>query len=180
MFAVIRTGGKQYRVAPGDIIRVERTPATDGVVEFNDILAVSGQEGQAARPQNGASVTGTVMEEGRADKILVFHYKRKKQYKKLRGHRQPFTAVRITEIAFDGQKFSAPELPKPQPKAAKPRVKPAAAEGEHEAEAAASAKKPKAKAAAHKAPAKHAAAAHKKAAPKKAAHKAAPKKGKKK
>jgi hypothetical protein len=54
--------------------------------------------------------------------VLVFHYKRKKQYKKLAGHRQPFTAVRITEIAFDGQKFSAPDLPKkePKPKKAKP------------------------------------------------------------
>ena len=52
------------------------------------------------------------MEQGRGAKILVFHYKRKKQYKKLRGHRQGYTAVRITEIAFDGQKFTAPELPK--------------------------------------------------------------------
>ena len=67
-------------------------------------------------------MTGEVVEQGRAAKILVFHYKRKKQYKKLRGHRQGYTAVRITEIAFDGQKFTAPELPK---KEAKPKkVKP--------------------------------------------------------
>jgi large subunit ribosomal protein L21 len=52
---------------------------------------------------------GSVVEEGRGDKIVVFHFKRKKQYKKLQGHRQPFTAVRITEIAFDGQKFTAPD-----------------------------------------------------------------------
>ena len=63
-------------------------------------------------------MTGEVVEQGRGAKILVFHYKRKKQYKKLRGHRQGYTAVRITEIAFDGQKFTAPELPK---KEAKPK-----------------------------------------------------------
>src|SRR5260221_6975325 len=118
MYAVIRAGGKQYRVAPGDVIRVEKSPATEGKVEFRDVLAVSGQEGQIGLPQGEASVVGTVVQEGRAEKILVFHYKRKKQYKKLRGHRQAFTAVRITEIAFDGQRFTAPELEK---KVAKPR-----------------------------------------------------------
>src|SRR5579864_1664908 len=132
MYAVIRAGGKQYRVAPGDVIRVEKLgTGTEGEVEFNDVLAVSGAEGEIARPQSQARVVGQVVEEGRADKILVFHYKRKKQYKKLRGHRQPFTAVRITEIAFDGQSFTAPELPK---KEAKPKKKaaPAAATGEGE------------------------------------------------
>src|SRR6266851_3172072 len=113
MYAVIRTGGKQYRVAPGDVIRVEsQGDGTDGKVEFSDVLAVSGEPGQIGRPQSEARVVGEIVEQGRGDKILVFHYKRKKQYKKLRGHRQPFTAVRITEIAFDGQKFSAPELSK--------------------------------------------------------------------
>jgi large subunit ribosomal protein L21 len=116
MYAVIRSGGKQYRVAPGDVIRVERTPASDGNVEFGDILAISGDVGQIGRPNGDARVVGRVVEEGRADKVLVFHYKRKKQYKKLRGHRQGFTAVRITEIAFDGQRFTAPEEEKRQPK----------------------------------------------------------------
>ena len=115
MYAVIRAGGKQYRVAPGDVIRVEKTPVEGGRVEFSDVLAVSASDGQIARP-SGGRVVGQVVEVGRGDKVLVFHYKRKKQYKKLRGHRQPFTAVRITEIAFDGQKFSAPELPKKEPK----------------------------------------------------------------
>ena len=119
MYAVIRTGGKQYRVAPGDVIRVESQGAsTESAVEFNDVLAVSGDEGQIGKPAE-ARVVGEVVEQGRSPKVLVFHYKRKKQYKKLRGHRQPFTAVRITEIAFDGQKFTAPELPKKQPKAKK-------------------------------------------------------------
>ena len=154
MYAVIRAGGKQYRVAPGDVIRVEKTGTGGANVEFSDVLAVSGAEGEIARPQSEARVVGEVVEEGRADKILVFHYKRKKQYKKLRGHRQPFTAVRITEIAFDGQKFTAPELPKKEPKA---KAKPAAEAGE-----AAEAKSP----------------AKKKAAKKSAAKKAAPKKKK--
>ena len=114
MYAVIRAGGKQYRVAPGDVIRVEKLPAENGNVEFTDVLAVSGEPGQIAKPESGARVVGTVVEEGRGDKILVFHFKRKKQYKKLQGHRQPFTAVRISEIAFNGQTFKAPELPKKQ------------------------------------------------------------------
>ena len=120
MYAVIRAGGKQYRVAPGDVIRVETLgTGTDGHVEFPDVLAVSAGEGQVGKPQGEARVVGQVMEEGRGAKILVFHYKRKKQYKKLRGHRQGYTAVRITEIAFDGQSFKAPELPKKEPKPVK-------------------------------------------------------------
>jgi large subunit ribosomal protein L21 len=157
MYAVIRAGGKQYRVAPGDVIRVEsQGTGTDGQIEFSDVLAVSAGDGQIGKPQSGALVTGDVVEQGREKKILVFHYKRKKQYKKLRGHRQGYTAVRITEIAFDGQKFTAPELPK---KVAKPK-KVAPVETEKLAEAKA-----------HKAPAKKKAAAKKsvakKAAPKK-------------
>src|SRR5438132_9755216 len=126
MYAVIRAGGKQYRVAPGDVIRVEKLgTGTDGQVEFPDVLAVSAEDGQIGTPQSEARVIGNVVEEGRSPKILVFHYKRKKQYKKLRGHRQAFTAVRITEIAFDGQSFKAPELPK---KEAKPKKVKAAEE----------------------------------------------------
>jgi large subunit ribosomal protein L21 len=127
MYAVIRAGGKQYRVAPGDVIRVEKLAddqRQDGNVQFSDVLLVSGAEGEANRPQSEASVTGRVLGEGRGDKVLVFHYKRKKQYKKMFGHRQPFTAVRITEIAFGGQRFTAPEEPerKPRPKKAKPEA----------------------------------------------------------
>jgi large subunit ribosomal protein L21 len=126
MYAVIRAGGKQYRVAPGDVIRVETQVDKDGMVEFGDVLAVSAEAGSIVPAGSGASVTGEVLEQGRGEKILVFHYKRKKQYKKLRGHRQNYSAVRITEIAFDGQSFKAPELPKKEKK-----VK-AAHEGEHE------------------------------------------------
>ena len=140
MYAVIRAGGKQYRVAPGDVVRLEtQSSEKNGKVEFGDVLAVSAGNGQIARAQ-GALVTGEVLNEGRAKKILVFHYKKKKQYKKIAGHRQPFSSVRITEIAFDGQKFTAPELPK---KEAKPK-KEAATEPKAEAKAAKPAAKKKA------------------------------------
>ena len=116
MYAVIRAGGKQYRVAPGDVIRVEKMGGANGNVEFTDVLAVSGNQGEVGRPQGDARVTAEVLGETKGEKVLVFHYKRKKQYKKLQGHRQQYTAVRITEIAFDGQSFKAPERPKAEPK----------------------------------------------------------------
>jgi large subunit ribosomal protein L21 len=106
MYAVIRTGGKQYRVAPGDVVKIERVGSEDQTVEFSDVLAVSGEAGSIAKPAS-AKVTAEVLGEGRGDKILVFHYKRKKQYKKLRGHRQDFTEVRIRSIEADGKTYSA-------------------------------------------------------------------------
>ncbi|MEY2413523.1 MAG: large subunit ribosomal protein [Acidobacteriaceae bacterium] len=162
MYAVIRAGGKQYRVAPGDVIRVENQgDGTDGNIVFNDVIAMSDGEGQIGRPESDASVIGQVVEQGRAKKILVFHYKRKKQYKKLRGHRQGYTAVRITEIGYNGKKFSAPELPK---KEAKPE-KPAAEEVEKpvvHAQAKPAKSHTKKKAVAKKAPAKKSAPKKKK------------------
>jgi large subunit ribosomal protein L21 len=109
MYAVIRAGGKQYRVAPGDVIRVEKLAGDQQQVEFGDVLAVSASQGELGKPQGEARVVGQIVDQVRGDKVLVFHYKRKKQYKKLQGHRQQYTAVRITEIAFDGQSFKAPE-----------------------------------------------------------------------
>ncbi len=108
MYAVIRAGGKQYRVAPGDIIRVEKQATGTGNLEF-ELLAV-GDNGKISRPEGEARVTGEILGEGRERKILVFHYKKKKQYKKLNGHRQPFTTVRVTEISSGGQTHSAPPL----------------------------------------------------------------------
>ena len=152
MYAVIRAGGKQYKVAPGDVIRVEKVSGTDGQVEFGDVLAVSAEAGSIVRPGSEARVTGEVVEQGRGAKVLVFHYKRKKQYKKLRGHRQDYSAVRITEIAFDGQSFKAPDLPKKEKKVKKA----AAAHQEETHEAKASSAKPAKKKATKKAPAKKA------------------------
>ena len=106
MYAVIRTGGKQYRVAPGDVLKIERVGSGDATVEFSDVLAVSGEPGTLAKPST-AKVTAEVLGEGRGDKVLVFHFKRKKQYKKLRGHRQDFTQVRIKAIEADGVTYDA-------------------------------------------------------------------------
>ena len=106
MYAVIRTGGKQYRVAPGDVVKIESIPYEDQTVEFSDVLAVSGEPGTVAKPAT-AKVTAEVLGDGRANKILVFHLKRKKQYKKLQGHRQNFTEVRIKSIVADGVTYTA-------------------------------------------------------------------------
>jgi large subunit ribosomal protein L21 len=111
MYAVIRTGGKQYRVAPGDVVKIESVISQDNgdqakTVEFNDIIALSGEPGTVARPAT-AKVTAEVLGEGRGEKILVFHLKRKKQYKKLQGHRQNFTEVRIKAIEADGVTYTA-------------------------------------------------------------------------
>jgi large subunit ribosomal protein L21 len=141
MYAVIRAGGKQYKVAPGDVIRVEKVGTDNGHVKFSDVLAVSGEPGKVGKPDGEALVTGEVVEQGRGAKILVFHYKKKKQYKKLRGHRQDYSSVRITEIAFGGQSFKAPDLPKKEKKVKK------AAEAHEEAHMAAEAKPAKKKSA---------------------------------
>ena len=105
MYAVIRTGGKQYRVAPGDVVKIETVPGAE-TVEFSDVLAVSGETGSIAKPSS-AKVTAEVVGQGRGDKILVFHLKRKKQYKKLQGHRQNFTEIRIKAIEADGKTYTA-------------------------------------------------------------------------
>ena len=105
MYAVIRTGGKQYRVAPGDVVKIESV--TGGpTVEFSDVLAVSGEPGTVKKPAK-AKVTAEVVGQGRGEKVLVFHFKRKKQYKKLQGHRQNFTEVRIDSIEADGVTYAA-------------------------------------------------------------------------
>ena len=107
MYAVIRTGGKQYRVAPGDVVKIEsvRVGQQDGRVQRRS-GRFSGEPGSVAKPSS-AKVTAEVVGEGRGDKILVFHLKRKKQYKKMQGHRQNFTEVRIKAIEADGVTYTA-------------------------------------------------------------------------
>lgn len=100
-YAVIRTGGKQYRVAPGDVIRIEKLDREAGAeVEFNEVLATS--DGSAVRIGtplvDGASVKAQVVSQGRAKKILVYKKKRRKNYRRRQGHRQYFTAVKVTQI----------------------------------------------------------------------------------
>ena len=107
MYAVIRTGGKQYRVAPGDVLKVEKIAHQNGAVEFSEVLAISGEAGKFETELSSAKVTGTVVGEGRGEKILVFKFKRKKQYKRMQGHRQAFTEIKIGEISVNGKSFTA-------------------------------------------------------------------------
>src|SRR5689334_7428532 len=98
MYAIIETGGKQYRVSPGDNIRVETLPGeVDSAVEFSRVLAVSKDSGEvlAGEQAGSAKVTGTITSNGRAAKVTVFKFKRKKQYKRTIGHRQNYTEVKI-------------------------------------------------------------------------------------
>ena len=100
MYAVIQSGGKQYRVTPGQTVRLERLEGEGGkAIELGNVLMVEdGGNVQSGAALQNAKVEATVLENGRAKKILVFHKKRKKQYRKMRGHRQDFTAVRIDKI----------------------------------------------------------------------------------
>ena len=102
MHAVFRTGGKQYRVAEGDIFAVERLPGEKGeTITFDDVLAVgTGSTIKVGSPTvAGAKVEATILAQGRAKKVIVFKFKRRKGYKRTKGHRQYFTRVRITSIA---------------------------------------------------------------------------------
>ncbi len=101
MYAVIETGGKQYRVAPGDVIKIETISGEVGsTVEFDRVLAVmnDSNELRSGSDLGGVKVTGTIGASGRGDKIIVFKFKRKKQYKRTIGHRQNFTTVTVNEI----------------------------------------------------------------------------------
>ena len=107
MYAIVETGGKQYRVAPGDMLRVEKLA---GDVGSEVELPVKASFKDGGELVSGGTVKATILGNDRAAKILVFKFKRKKQYKKLIGHRQQFTAVRITGIEFNGEKASVPAL----------------------------------------------------------------------
>ncbi len=101
MYAVIMNGGKQYRVAEGEVVQFEKLGVDSGAsVEFKDVLLVKTDEktyiGQPL--VEGATVQGVVQENGHADTVLVFKYKKKKQYRRTRGHRQQYSAVRIEKI----------------------------------------------------------------------------------
>lgn len=103
MYAIIATGGKQYRVQEGETIRIEKLEVEAGqTIEFDQILAVSGDQG--AKIGNpvvaGAAVKATVVEHGKGKKVIVFKYKSKKDSRKKRGHRQPYTAVKIESITM--------------------------------------------------------------------------------
>ena len=170
MFAVIRTGGKQYRVAPNDIIEIEKIAGEPGdIVELADVILLGGEGGPKTGSPTiaGASVAAEVIEQKRADKIIVFKKKRRQGYRRTAGHRQMLTSVRITEILTDGKKPSkaaakpAPKKAEAKPVEKKAAAKPEAKKAEAKPAAKAAAKKPAAKPAA-KAPAKKPAAKPKK------------------
>lgn len=101
MYAVVVTGGKQFQVKEGDILFVEKLEAeVDSNVEFTEILAVSKEDGLVIGKPNveGASVVAKVLAQGKAKKVIVFKYKRKKDYRKKQGHRQPYTKIQIEKI----------------------------------------------------------------------------------
>ena len=99
MYAIIATGGKQYKVSEGDIIKVEKLDAEAGAtVTFDQVVAVSDKELKVAGDVANASVTATVMEQGRYRKVIVYKYKRKTGYHKKNGHRQAYTQVKIENI----------------------------------------------------------------------------------
>ena len=99
MYAIIVTGGKQYKVSEGDVIKVEKLDVEPGAtVTFDQVIAVSDKELKVAGDVANASVTATVMEQGRYRKVIVYKYKRKTGYHKKNGHRQAYTQVKIEKI----------------------------------------------------------------------------------
>jgi large subunit ribosomal protein L21 len=112
MYAIIETGGKQYRVQEGDVICVEKLNAAVGeTVNFDHVLVLGEGEGiQVGTPYVGTAVEGKVVEEGKGKKVIIFKYKAKKDYRKKQGHRQPYTMVEITGL---GVKAAAPKAEAP-------------------------------------------------------------------
>ena len=102
MYAIVKTGGKQYKVAEGDVLFVEKLDAQAGdVVTLNEVLSCTNAEGElvvGAPVVEGASVTAKVVEQGKAKKVIVYKYKAKKDYRRKQGHRQPFTKIVVEKI----------------------------------------------------------------------------------
>jgi large subunit ribosomal protein L21 len=163
MFAVIKAGGKQYRVAEQDVITIDKVKGAPGdLVEFAEVLVLGGDNIMIGTPTvAGASVAGEVVEQTRGAKVIAFKKRRRKNSRRKRGHRQELSVIRITEILTDGRKPSPrPQAAEATPEAEAPAAEPAsetaveaeaaAAPAEAEAEAAPEAKKPARKRAAAK------------------------------
>jgi large subunit ribosomal protein L21 len=116
MFAVIRTGGKQYRVTPNAVLKVEKLAAEpDATVTFTDVLAV-GVDGNLTLGTpvvDGASVAATVIAQDRLDKVIIFKKRRRQNSRRRNGHRQHVTVLRVASITADGQTYTAPVQPEP-------------------------------------------------------------------
>src|SRR5450631_936783 len=144
MFAVIKAGGKQYRVVAEDVIRIDRVVGNPGeVIEFGEVLMLGGDTPQVGLPTvAGATVAGEVLQHTRGDKVIAFKKRRRKNSRRKRGSRHEFSMIRITEILKGGAKASKTAPPRP---VREPRVK-AEAKIENQAEGKAEAKPAKAKA----------------------------------
>jgi large subunit ribosomal protein L21 len=148
MFAVIRAGGKQYRVAAEDVIRIDRVNGEPGeIVEFGEVLVLGGDTPVIGMPTiAGAMVAGEVLQHTRGDKVIAFKKRRRKNSRRKRGYRHEFSVIRITEILTDGAKPSKTAAPRPR-REAKPKAEAEAAPEAKPAEAKAKTrtKKPAAK-----------------------------------
>jgi large subunit ribosomal protein L21 len=131
MFAVIKTGGKQYRVAAEDKLKVEKVAGEPGeIIQFGEVLVVGGDNVTLGSPTvSGASVAAEVLDQGRGPKVIAFKKRRRKNSRRKRGHRQEFTLIRITEILTDGAKPTVAARPKRAPKPAETAAQPAGEEG---------------------------------------------------
>jgi len=124
MFAVIKTGGKQYRVAAEDVLQIDKVKGDPGeIIQFGEVLVLGGDEVKLGLPTiAGASVAAEVLEQGRGPKIIAFKKRRRKNSRRKRGHRQEFTLVRVTEILTDGAKPTKAAAPRSaKPKSAEPK-----------------------------------------------------------
>lgn len=125
MYAIIETGGKQYRVTEGDEIRIEKINVADGEqVTFDKVLVLGdGAEAKVGAPYvEGAAVYGDVIETGKGKKVIIFKYKAKKDYRKKQGHRQPYTLVKITGISAEGKAPEKAVAPAEESSAKKPSL----------------------------------------------------------
>ena len=123
MFAVIKAGGKQYRVAEDQVLKVEGVEGEPGtIVQIGEVIMLGGDKPQLGNPTiSGASVAAEIIEHGRGPKVIAFKKRRRKNSRRKRGHRQDFVLIRISEILTNGAKPSKGPKPKPAPKAKKPK-----------------------------------------------------------
>ena len=148
MFAVIKAGGKQYRVAAEDVIRIDRVENEPGqVVEFGEVLLLGGDTPTIGTPTvAGATVAGEVLQHDRGDKVIAFKKRRRKNSRRKRGYRHEFSLIRITEILTGGAKPAKEPPPRPKREAKKPQAAPEAdADGDDKPTKKKAAKKPTAK-----------------------------------
>jgi large subunit ribosomal protein L21 len=159
MFAVIKAGGKQYRVVPEDVIRIDRVKGEPGeVVEFGEVLLLGGDTPQLGAPTvAGATVAGEVLQHARGDKVIAFKKRRRKNSRRKRGYRHEYSVIRITEILTEGAKPSQTPPARPKREAKEPEAAPTAEAAEGEALEKKPAKKAGTKKPAAKKPAKTAA-----------------------